>query len=98
MSAKYGHYRSKTEIAAQMLQAANSRDGITKTKLMYNTFLSYRHLGRYLAFLIQNGLLEYFEGTRTYRTTEKGLKFLNMYEKMEELAPGTKLPEGQNNK
>jgi predicted transcriptional regulator len=98
MPAKYSHYRSKTDIVARILQAANESNGITQTKIMYRGFLSYVQLREYLVMLVENGLLEYFEGTRTYRTTEKGLKFLNMYEKMEELAPGTKLLEGQNNK
>jgi predicted transcriptional regulator len=67
---------------------------------MYNVFLSYAQLKEYLALLIQNGLLEYLEGKNSYRTTEKGLKFLKIYEKMEEELTmiDTKLPEGQNNK
>jgi predicted transcriptional regulator len=85
MRSKYGHYRSKTEITAQILQSANGRNRITKTKIMYGAFLSHSQLKRYLPLLIQDGLLEYLEETHTYRTTEKGLKFLKMYEQMEEL-------------
>jgi predicted transcriptional regulator len=50
--------------------------------------------------LIQNGLLEYLDETKSYKTTERGLKFLKIYEKMEEELTmiDTKLPEGQNNK
>ena len=65
---------------------------------MYVAFLSYAQLKEYLVLLIQNRLLEYLEATHTYRTTEKGLKFLKIYEKMEELVAETKLTGVQNNK
>jgi predicted transcriptional regulator len=65
---------------------------------MYNVFLSYAQLKDYLALLIQNGLLEYLEGKNSYRTTEKGLKFLKIYEKMEELVAEAKLTEVQKSK
>ena len=45
---------------------------------MYSAFLSYIRLKDYLAILIENNLIEYFEGTQTYKTTEKGLNFLKM--------------------
>lgn len=100
MRSKYKNHRSRTEIAAQILQAANGHDEITKTKIMYKAFLTYAQLQEYPAILIQNGLLEYLSGTKSYKTTEKGLRFLKIYEKMEEELTmiDTKLPEGQNNK
>jgi predicted transcriptional regulator len=86
MPSRYSYYRTRTEIAAQILQAANDHNEITKTKIMYVAYLSYKQLQRYLPLLIQDELLEYLEATHTYRTTEKGLKFLKIYEmkKMEE--------------
>jgi predicted transcriptional regulator len=99
MWSKYKNYRSRTEIAAQILQAANDHDEITKTKIMYKAFLTYAQLQEYLALLIQNGLLEYFDGTKSYRTTEKGLKFLKMHGQMEELMTTERnLSKTQNNK
>jgi predicted transcriptional regulator len=65
---------------------------------MYNVFLSYGQLKEYLALLIQNGLLEYLEGKNSFRTTEKGLKFLKIYEKMEELVAEAKLTTVQKSK
>jgi predicted transcriptional regulator len=88
-------YRSKTEILADILQAATGRNDITKTRIMYRTFLTYWQLEEYLAILIRSGLLEYLEATHTYKTTERGLKFLKIYEKMEELVPETRLHEGR---
>ena len=76
-------YRSKTEIAAKMLEAANG--GATKTKIMYKAFLSYAQLREYLSVLIENNLLEYLEGNQNYKTTEKGLNLLRMHNEMGEL-------------
>ena len=64
--------------------------------MLYATFLSYKQLQTYLALLIEGELLEYLEGTKSYRTTEKGLKFLKIYEQMEELMIERNLPEVQN--
>ena len=76
-------YRSRTEIVGHILDAANGR--ATKTKIMYKAFLSYAQLKEYLSVLIENNLLEYVEGTQTFRTTEKGLNFLKMNNEIGEL-------------
>ena len=76
-------YRSRTEIVAMILEAANG--GATKTKIMYKAFLSYAQLREYLSVLIENNLLEYLDGTQTYKTTEKGLNFLKMHNEIGEL-------------
>ena len=80
-------YRMQTEIIAQILHLVNdqNRTTETQTQIMYKSFLSYAQLKEYLVLLMQNGLLEYLDGIKSYKTTEKGLKFLNMYEQMEEL-------------
>ena len=44
--------RSRTEIVAMILDAANG--GTTKTKIMYFAFLSYDQLKEYLSILIEN--------------------------------------------
>jgi predicted transcriptional regulator len=76
-------YRSRTEIVAMILDSANG--GATKTKMMYKAFLSYHQLKEYLLLLIENDLIEYLTGTQTFRTTEKGLKFLRMHNEIGEL-------------
>ncbi len=75
-------YRSRTDITAQILEAANG--GVTKTKIMYKAFLSYAQLKEYLTVLIENRLLEYIEGEQIYRTTEKGNRFLKIYNQIGE--------------
>ena len=76
-------YRSRTEIVSMILEAANG--GATKTKIMYKAFLSYAQLKEYLSVLIENNLIEYLEGSQTYKTTEKGLNFLKMHNEIAEL-------------
>ena len=76
-------YRSRTEIVSMILEAANG--GATKTRIMYKAFLSYAQLREYLSVLIENNLLEYLEGTQTYKTTEKGFNLLRMHNEIGEL-------------
>ena len=61
--------------------------GATKTKLMYNAFISFNQLKEYLSVLVENGLIRYEEGRHTLRTTEKGIQFLKLQNKIDELAP-----------
>ena len=75
--------RSRTEIVGSILDAANG--GATKTKIMYKAFLSYNQLKECLTILIENNLLEYIDGTQTFKTTEKGLNFLKMHNEIGEL-------------
>ena len=75
--------RSRTEIVSSILDAANG--GATKTKIMYTAFISYNQLKDYLSIMIENNLIEYLEGTREFRTTEKGLNFLRMHNAIGEL-------------
>jgi predicted transcriptional regulator len=78
-------YRSRTEIISQILEAANSPVRITKTKLMYKVFLSHDQLKGYVKVLTESDLLHYDYVTRTFKTTEKGLRFLNLYNKIDQL-------------
>ncbi len=66
-----------------ILEAANG--GSSKTKIMYKAFLSYNQLREYLSVLIENNLIEYLEGSPIYKTTEKGLMFLQKNNEIEGL-------------
>ena len=79
----YMRNRSRTEIVSNILEAANG--GVTKTKIMYKAFLSYNQLKEFISNLIENNLIEYLDGTKTYKTTEKGLNLLKMHNEMAEL-------------
>ena len=81
-------YRSRTEIVCNILDATNGGRA-SKTKIMYAAFLSYAQLKEYLSVLIENNLLEYSDGTQTYKTTKKGLNYIKMYREIGELLQQT---------
>ena len=76
-------YRSRTDITALILEAANG--GVAKTKIMYKAFLSYAQLKEYLDMLLKNSLLEYNEKKQIFKITEKGLRFLQLYNQVDQL-------------
>lgn len=76
-------YRSRTDIVAQILESANG--GTSKTKIMYNAYLSYAQLKEYLTMLLENGLIEHIAGNNTFKTTEKGIKFLHTFDQIGKL-------------
>jgi predicted transcriptional regulator len=86
-------YRSRTEIANIMLNAAKT--GAGKTKIMYRANLSYTQLTGYLYYLQQNGLLAHDIDKQIYRPTEKGLKFLNLSNKLSKMTPEQTKPVSQ---
>jgi predicted transcriptional regulator len=79
-------YRSRSDIIGLLLNAANGGRA-TKTKLMYSAFISFNQLREYLSLLVENGLIQYEQGMHTYRTTEKGMRLLNIQNKIDEVAP-----------
>jgi predicted transcriptional regulator len=79
-------YRSRFEIASGILNVALAGNA-TKTRLMYGTFLSFAQINEYLGFLLANTLIMKDEATRIYAPTEKGLRFLHIYEDLSKLIP-----------
>ena len=56
-----------------------------RQKLCTAAFLSYAQLKEYLSLLTENNLIEYLDGTQTFKTTEKGLNYLKTYNEIGEL-------------
>ena len=79
-------YRSRTDIVGSILKATNGGRA-NKTKIMYKAFLSFAQLKEYLSDSTGKGLIEYEEGQKTYRTTAKGIRLLQIFNNMEELTP-----------
>ena len=88
--------RSRTEIVSQILDTAaasrsggrddsDSGGGVTKIRLMYKAFLNHEQLKAYLALLTKNDLLYYDKTRRTFKTTEKGLRFLEAYNQLDQI-------------
>ena len=79
-------YRSNIEVMGQILQVTNGSNNATKTKIMYQAFLSYNNqLEEHVLFLMERRLLHYDGNTRTFRTTEKGIQFLELYNHIVEM-------------
>ena len=70
--------RSSFEIIAEILKA--SKNGAKKTRIMYSCGLSYKFVQKYLELLLETGLLSV---GNCYRTTDKGIGFLNKYRTLE---------------
>lgn len=77
--------RNRMEIVANLLSIAKS--GALKTHLMYRANLSYLMVTEYLDFLCRSNLIRETveeEGTtKLYQTTEKGLRYLEVYETLQ---------------
>jgi predicted transcriptional regulator len=58
---------------------------IRATEIQFKAYISYSILKEYLMFLLENDLLEYIDGERTFRTSPKGMQFLCTYNQMGEL-------------
>lgn len=56
-----------------------SMEGATKGRIMDKVSLTVIQLKAYLFLLLENGLLCYGKGTDIYKTTEKGLRMLEVY-------------------
>jgi predicted transcriptional regulator len=73
--------RNKMEIIRQILEVANG--GVSKKiKIMYGANLCSAQLKEYLMVLNERDLLRYDIGTQTFKTTEKGVRFLHTYNQM----------------
>jgi predicted transcriptional regulator len=77
-------YRDRNEIIAQILESTNG-DRVRLTKIMYDVYLSHGLTKEYVRLLIERGLIEYLDGERTFKTTEKGMNYLRIHRKVREL-------------
>ena len=77
--------RDRLYIIAEILVIA--KDGSLKTQIMYRANLSFAQLNEYLNFLLKRELLKVnAENRKTfYKTTSKGVKYLENYEEISNL-------------
>jgi len=78
--------RDSVDISADILRLA--QDGAIKTRIVYGANLNFKIVEGYLSRLMGLGLLENKDGRRMYRTTEKGLAFINRYEELTKFGLG----------
>jgi predicted transcriptional regulator len=88
--------RSTTEIVFDILEMADRgsfeghyddghTDGVIQTGTMYKGLLGYKQLKEYLKVLTENDLLSIDSATRKFKITQKGRRFVQIYNKMSDL-------------
>ncbi len=77
--------RDRLYIMAEILGVA--KEGTLKTQIMYRANLSFAQLNEYLSLLLKLNLLETVKAAdkNIYKTTEKGLRYLESYREIREL-------------
>jgi predicted transcriptional regulator len=78
-------HRSKEEISALILEAIVNTHRPTQTMIMYKAYLTHVQLKEFLAFLMEQGIIEYNKLERIYTITEKGMHFLEVYNQLNQL-------------
>jgi len=78
-------YRGRNQILAAMLKSAIDNKGIRSTKIMYNCFLSYQQLVYYMKYLTDKALLTHDRLNNGYIITSRGLKYVELENKMANL-------------
>ena len=78
--------RDRFEILSLILQVANGGgSNTTRTRIMNRTLLGYKQMKEHLAFLTERDLLYYDTDIGTFKTTETGMRFLQIYSRMEDM-------------
>lgn len=88
--------RDRLYIISEILIIA--KDGSLKTQIMYRANLSFAQLNEYLSFLLRIKLIKVVKhnGKTAYKTTTKGIKYLENYEKISGLLSGEEDPGKRN--
>ncbi|MDQ3977846.1 MAG: hypothetical protein M3264_15095 [Thermoproteota archaeon] len=80
--------RGREEIIYEILSAAV--EPVTRTRLIYASFLSNAELRQYIILLLEHRMLEVDPITKTrFKSTEEGRKFLGLYEDMTSITSST---------
>jgi len=78
------HHRDKFDIIVSILGTANGNE-VKQSEILVSAKITHSLFKEYLSFLCQNGLIEYMQLQRAYRTTTKGIRFLSICDKMRTL-------------
>lgn len=72
---KLGKHRSRLQILERVLSVISDNKGARKTQIMYQAYLSYKLLTRYLNDVLKAGLVV-CDNENCFRLTQKGERFL----------------------
>jgi predicted transcriptional regulator len=79
---------------SQILRIA-SGVGDTKTKFVYKAFINYEKVKENLTILTESDLLNYDADTQIFKTTKKGLRFLQIYNQIDDMIKTSQRPPQQ---
>lgn len=79
------YYRDRICIISDILEDANVEGGTTKTRIMYNANLSHDQMKHYVRILTENHFLCYDLHTQRFKTTEKGVRVIEAYKRIEDM-------------
>jgi predicted transcriptional regulator len=83
-SQQHAKYRSEHDICAAILKVSERQ--VTKTRIMERAFLCSQNK-EYIPILLENRLLTTNERQSLYNITEKGISFLELYDRLNEMLP-----------
>ena len=78
MTSESSRKRNDVEISADILKVA--RNEVRKSHLVYRTNLNFKLVDKYLELLNRNELIKGPSNNKTFKTTEKGLKYLDHFD------------------
>ena len=83
--------RSRIEIIGQILEAANGCSSMSQ--IMYKAFLSHTQVKEYSKTIHDNGFIRYEFTSQTYKITKKGMRFLQLYNQIDDMIKLSQEPE-----
>ncbi len=78
-------YRDKISIIRDILEVAKGDGGVSRTRIMYNANLSHDQMKHHVKILTENSFLYYNLQTQRFKTTEKGLRVIEAYKRIEDM-------------
>jgi len=83
----YTKNRSRLDVIAAILKVVSGREA-SKTRIMYGAYVSYAQIREYMPTMLEIGLLKASnEQQSLYRIKERGLRFLELYDGLNEMIP-----------
>lgn len=77
--------RDRFEVLSLILQIASSGNNVKMTRIMNMALLGYKQMKEHLMFLNERDLICYDKDNGTFKTTEKGMRFLQIYGRIEDM-------------
>ena len=83
----YTKNRSRLDVIAAILRVVSGREA-SKTRIMYGAYVSYAQIREYMPTMLEIGLLKASnEQQSLYKIKERGLRFLELYDGLNEMIP-----------